>query len=41
MLIKRSFRIVLVGENHGTGVDVSGRADKELSYEGKMLEVKF
>jgi alpha-D-xyloside xylohydrolase len=41
MVETRAFRIVLVGSAHGTGVDVTGNADKEITYDGKDTEVSL
>ncbi len=40
MLKQRTFRIVLVHENHGAGIEPSTEADKTVQYSGKALEVK-
>jgi alpha-D-xyloside xylohydrolase len=39
MLEKRTFRVVFVGENHGTGVGQSAKADKVVEYTGKQVVV--
>ncbi len=39
MLQNRSFQIVFVGENHGTGEIPTERPDKVVSYTGKQLAV--
>jgi alpha-D-xyloside xylohydrolase len=39
MLEKRTFRVVFVGENHGTGVGQSEKADKVVEYRGKQAVV--
>jgi alpha-D-xyloside xylohydrolase len=41
MLKSRKFRIVLVGENKGTGVKETKDADKIVTYEGKAIKVKL
>jgi hypothetical protein len=41
MLLKRTFNIVIVGENHGIGVPVSEKADKIVVFEGKAMDVKL
>jgi alpha-D-xyloside xylohydrolase len=41
MIEKRAFRVVLVGSAHGIGGDVTGKADKEIAYEGKEITVKL
>jgi alpha-D-xyloside xylohydrolase len=39
MLRTRTFRVVFVGENHGTGVDATERADKEVTYKGAEVVI--
>jgi alpha-D-xyloside xylohydrolase len=39
MLEKRTFRIVLVTENHGTGAGTTESADKTVEYSGKKITV--
>jgi alpha-D-xyloside xylohydrolase len=41
MVETRAFRIVLVGSAHGTGVEVTGKADKEITYDGKETNVSL
>ena len=41
MLKKRTFKVVLVNENKGTGVDETKTADKLIEYEGKPVKVSF
>jgi alpha-D-xyloside xylohydrolase len=41
MLGKRTFNIVLVKENHGTGVDIFQQPDKTVQYNGSKLEIYF
>ncbi len=41
MLRTRSFRIVLVGESHGTGVEVTANPDKVVAYKGQKLVVRL
>jgi alpha-D-xyloside xylohydrolase len=41
MLKERSFNIVLVIENHGTGVEICSKPDKTIKYSGVKLEMKF
>jgi alpha-D-xyloside xylohydrolase len=41
MAAKRKFNIILVSENKGTGIDVSEKVDKVVSYTGKKIEVKL
>ena len=40
MLESRTFRVVFVGENHGTGIDITAQADKSVSYTGQAVSVK-
>jgi alpha-D-xyloside xylohydrolase len=40
MLEKRTFRIVFVTENHGTGGGLTENADKTVEYSGKRVTVK-
>ena len=39
MLEKRTFRVVFVAENHGTGGSLTQTADKTLGYSGKKITV--
>ena len=39
MLKKRTFNIVIVGENHGTGVGICQEPDATVVYEGEQLEL--
>ncbi|HEY2545899.1 MAG TPA: DUF5110 domain-containing protein, partial [Candidatus Acidoferrum sp.] len=39
MLETRTFRIVFVAENHGTGAAFTENADKTVHYSGKKLTV--
>ena len=39
MLEQRTFQIVFVDENHGTGIELSQRADKVVKYSGKGISV--
>lgn len=41
MLKKRSFNIVIVGKDHGTGVEVTDKPDKAISYDGEQQLVTF
>jgi alpha-D-xyloside xylohydrolase len=41
MLQTRSFQIVLVGKNHGTGVEVTSNPNKVVLYTGKRLTIPF
>jgi alpha-D-xyloside xylohydrolase len=40
MLKKRTFNIVFVGKNHGTGIEPFKKADKKVTYTGKKLVIK-
>lgn len=39
MLRNRTFRIILVGKDHGVGIDPSPTADKTVTYGGAQVEV--
>jgi alpha-D-xyloside xylohydrolase len=39
MLQERTFRVVLVKENHGVGVNAADEADKVVQYSGKQISV--
>ena len=41
MLRERFLNIVLVKENHGTGVELSSKPDKTIKYNGNKLEIKL
>ena len=41
MLAERKFSIVSVAENKGTGMEVIEKFDKEITYEGKKITIKF
>jgi alpha-D-xyloside xylohydrolase len=41
MLDERTFNIVIVNGNRGTGGEVSSTFDKKISYEGKKIVVRF
>ncbi|MGA7162082.1 MAG: TIM-barrel domain-containing protein [Bacteroidota bacterium] len=41
MLDERTFNIVMVNGNRGTGVEISSTFDKKISYEGKKLVISF
>jgi alpha-D-xyloside xylohydrolase len=40
MLESRTFRVVFVSENHGTGIDITAQANKSVSYTGQIITVK-
>jgi alpha-D-xyloside xylohydrolase len=39
MPASRTFHVVFVGKNHGTGGDLTGKADRTVTYSGKQLTV--
>jgi len=39
MLASRTFRVVLVSENHGVGTSMEEKADKVVRYSGKQVSV--
>ncbi|MDE2184145.1 MAG: DUF5110 domain-containing protein [Alphaproteobacteria bacterium] len=39
MLKRRSFHIILVGKDHGTGIDTTANPDKVVTYTGRKLVV--
>ena len=41
MLKDRTFNIVLVGKDHGTGVEITANPDKVVSYEGEQQVIQF
>jgi alpha-D-xyloside xylohydrolase len=41
MLKERRFHAVLVGQDHGTGVETTGNPDKVIAYEGQGQIVQF
>jgi alpha-D-xyloside xylohydrolase len=41
MLKTRTFEVVLVGANHGVGVDATAQPDKRISYDGQRQMVQF
>jgi alpha-D-xyloside xylohydrolase len=40
MLAGRTFRVVFVDENHGTGIGQTPQADRVVQYTGRSLEIK-
>jgi alpha-D-xyloside xylohydrolase len=40
MVVKRTFRIVVVGSGHGTGGEVTSKSDKEIDYDGTAIRAK-
>jgi len=41
MLKKRTFQVVIVSLNHGTGVDATDRIDKVVKYDGAEKKIGF
>jgi alpha-D-xyloside xylohydrolase len=41
MLKERSFNIVVVGKDHGTGIETTGTPDKVISYQGERQVVQL
>jgi alpha-D-xyloside xylohydrolase len=41
MLETRTFRIVMVGDNRGIGIEPTAQADKAMGYSGKAIDVSF
>ncbi len=41
MLKTRSFQVVIVGKNHGTGVEVTGSPDRAIAYNGEEQTIQF
>ena len=39
MLARRTFRVVFVGENHGTGIAPFDTPDKTVDYSGKQITI--
>ena len=39
MMQKRTFNIVVVGKDHGVGLDISAKPDKTVTYDGNEMEV--
>jgi hypothetical protein len=40
MLVERTFRVELVGREHGTGIGASATAEATVTYKGEKLVVK-
>ena len=40
MLKERTINVVLVGNDHGTGLNVADRFDKVVNYNGKEVTVE-
>jgi hypothetical protein len=41
MLKERSFNIVIVGKDHGPGVEITGSPDKVILYQGERQVVQL
>jgi alpha-D-xyloside xylohydrolase len=41
MLSERTFQVVVVGQEHGTGVDITTMPDKSVKYTGEAISVKL
>jgi hypothetical protein len=41
MLEKRTFHIILVGQDHGNGIEPTAHPDKIVEYSGNQLSVAF
>ena len=41
MLKERTFHVVIVRKNHGTGVEVTKNVDKTVKYSGKLIKVNL
>jgi alpha-D-xyloside xylohydrolase len=41
MLAKRTFKVVVVGENHGAGIDDTATPDKVVKYDGRKLAISL
>jgi alpha-D-xyloside xylohydrolase len=41
MMQSRTFNIVLVKDNHGTGIAICAKPDRITKYAGKKLEIKL
>ena len=39
MVEHRTFRVVLIDNNHGVGAEVAGAANAEIAYDGKEIRV--
>jgi hypothetical protein len=39
MLNSRTFHVVFVGDNHGTGIEMTTRPDEVVEYSGKPITV--
>lgn len=40
MPAEKKFRVIWVGQNHGAGPEITARADREVTYTGKEVQVK-
>ncbi len=41
MLRKRTINVVIVGKDHGTGINNTQKADNQIVYEGQRMQVSF
>jgi alpha-D-xyloside xylohydrolase len=41
MLKARTFNVVVVGKNHGAGVELASRADKTVAYDGTRQSIEM
>jgi alpha-D-xyloside xylohydrolase len=41
MLKNRTFNVVIVSKDHGTGLEISSKIDKVIKYRGKELKIKI
>ena len=41
MIMKRTFNVILVKENHGIGVETTDKIDRAIVYNGSMQQIKF
>jgi hypothetical protein len=41
MIAERRFNIIRVAENRGTGAEAVENFDKEITYKGRKMKIKF
>jgi alpha-D-xyloside xylohydrolase len=41
MLKQRMFNVIIVGKDHGTGVDTTGQPDKSVAYDGRRQVIRL
>ena len=41
MIARRTFKVVLTGNGHGTGIDPTAEPDKSVQYDGKSVTVSL